>query len=60
MDYFETALPDTDPSVEIIFAGDPNVIFAVKSVNVDGCELRPLGDFGVPDLVDNFLLQGER
>ncbi len=57
---FETVLPDADAPVQgEIFAGDPSVIFDVRSVNVDGCELRPFGNFGIPDLVDNLFLQGE-
>lgn len=57
----ETALPDANAPVhEEMFAGDPSVIFDVRSVNVDGCELRPLGNLGIPDLVDDLFLQGER
>lgn len=58
----EIALPEyADPSTEgEAFAGDPSVTFDVRSVDVKGSQLRAFGNFGIPDLVDDFLFQGER
>lgn len=49
------------PEVELMeeFAGDPGSDFEVRSINVNGREIGTLRYFGVPDLVDDLLLDSK-